>query len=577
MNNKTKTLKDNKPQSYMHASAILVFATFLVKIIGAAYKIPLGSEKILDVTGMGYFSTAYDLYVPMYSIAMAGLPIAISRIVAEHVAAGRYRHVKKTLDVAKKAFIVTGGTGFILMLVLAVLMTGHPFNVFNSGSFLGIIAIAPCLLFCCVMSAYRGYYEGLRNMTPTAVSQVIEALGKLVFGLLFSIAIIITTKNYSLAAAGALFGITLGTVFSSGYLVLKYRREKDSFFTKEQLASSPEPESGKVILKSLLIVAIPIVLGSLVNNITSLIDVVMVQRQLANALESAPEYFRNTFSSLIASEIKADPEYNWTTDLPNSLYGCHRGFAFSIYNLVPVLTSVLGVSAIPVLATAWTKRDRGEMKRSVGSIIRTTALIAIPVGCGIFAVSEGILDILYSNENMIAVAAPNLRVLGLCAIFAGLNSPIVNMLQAIGKQSVPIRNIAVGAVLKIIINFILVGTPEINILGAPIGTTVCYAYICIANFICFVKYSGVVPNLYTCIGKFLLSGIACGAAAFGTSYGLIKLGLSLSISTVLAIGAAAFVYVVFLSVLRALVKDDILSLPKGEKIAKVLEKLRIMR
>lgn len=577
MKNKTKTLRDNnQPQSYMHASAILMVATALVKVLGAFYKIPLG-EFILDVTGMGYFSTAYDLYVPMYSIAMAGLPIAISRIVAEHVANGRYRHVKRTLDVAKKAFVVTGGTGFVLMLVLAVLMTGHPFNVFNPGSFWGIVAIAPCLLFCCVMSAYRGYYEGLRNMTPTAISQVMEAFGKLVFGLLFSFVIIITTKNYSLAAAGALFGITLGTIFSSGYLVIKYRREKDSFFTKEQLESAPNPESGRVILKSLLIVAIPIVLGSLVNNITSLIDVVMVQKQLANALGSSPEYFKNTYASLIASEVAKDSNYNWLVDLPNSLYGCHRGFAFSIYNLVPVLTSVLGVSAIPILATAWAKRDRYEMKRSVGSIIRTTALIAIPVGCGIFAVSEGILNILYSNENMIAVAAPNLRVLGICAIFAGLNSPVVNMLQAIGKQSVPIRNIAVGAALKIVINFVLVGTPEINILGVPIGTTVCYAYICIANFICFVKYSGVMPDLYNCIGKFLLSGIACGAAAFGTSYALAGLNVSLGISTIFSIGVAGIVYIVFLGVLRALVRDDILSLPKGEKIAKVLEKLRVLR
>ncbi|MBE6798862.1 MAG: polysaccharide biosynthesis protein [Ruminococcaceae bacterium] len=582
MNNKTKTLKNNNsPQSYMHASAILMLATALVKILGAFYKIPLGSEYILDVTGMGYFSTAYDLYVPMYSIAMAGLPIAISRIVAEHVANGRYKHVKRTLDIAKKAFIVTGGTGFVLMLVLAVLMTGHPFNVFNPGSFWGIVAIAPCLLFCCIMSAYRGYYEGLRNMTPTAVSQVIEAVGKLVFGLLFAYVIILTTKSYSLAAAGALFGITLGTVFSSGYLVVKYRREKDVFFTKEQLNSAPEPESGKVVLKSLLLVAVPIVLGSLVNNITSLIDVVMVQKQLANALQSDPLYFSTNYASFIASEVaKANAnnlEYVWTVDLPNSLYGCHRGFAFSIYNLVPVLTSVLGVSAIPVLATAWTKRDRGEMQRSVGSIIRTTALIAIPVGCGIFAVSDGMLDILYSNESMIAVAAPNLRVLGICAIFAGLNSPIVNMLQAIGRQSVPIRNIAVGAVLKIVINFILVGTPEINIFGVPIGTTVCYAYICIANFICFVKYSGVMPNLYTCVGKFLISGIACGAAAWGTVFGLAHLGISRSLATVVAIGVAAVVYVIFLAILRALVKDDIISLPKGEKIAKVLAKFGIMR
>ena len=170
---------NSKGQSFLHGSLILFIATALVKLIGAIYRIPLAN--LLGPTGMGFYSTAYDLYVPMYSIAMAGLPIAISRIVAEHVAAGRYKDVGKTLRVAKLAFVITGGTGFVLMIAAAFLLTG-PMKIFNAGSLPGILCIAPCLIFCCVMSAYRGYYEGLRNMTPTAVSEVLEALGKLVFG-----------------------------------------------------------------------------------------------------------------------------------------------------------------------------------------------------------------------------------------------------------------------------------------------------------------------------------------------------------------------------------------------------------
>ena len=190
-NMKDKTLNNkSKQQSFLHGSLILVVATALVKIIGAIYRIPLAN--ILDTAGMGFYSTAYDLYVPMYSIAMAGLPVAISRIVAEHTASGKYKDAKKTLKMAQLAFLVTGSTGFILMLVLAFVLTG-PLGVFNIGSLPGILAIAPCLVFCCIMSAYRGYYEGLRNMTPTAISSVIEALGKLVFG--FSLAYVILTKD----------------------------------------------------------------------------------------------------------------------------------------------------------------------------------------------------------------------------------------------------------------------------------------------------------------------------------------------------------------------------------------------
>lgn len=572
-----KISKKSQQQSFLQGSFILVIATMLVKVIGAVYRIPLG--ELLDTTGMGYYSTAYDIYVPMYSIAMAGLPIAISRIVSEHVAAGRYRHVKKTLNIAKAAFFVTGGTGFLLMVTLAFLLTGN--GVFNKGTLPSVLCIAPCLIFCCIMSAYRGYYEGLRNMTPTAISQVLEALGKLIFGYGFAFVILKTTGDYSYAAAGALLGISIGTAASALYLEIKYRVTGKCVFGEEEIKNSPEVDSNKQILKTLIMVAIPIVLGSLVNNVSSLIDVAMVQSQLSAAIEKSPEQFATAYQGLIAYEEKtalaAGRVFNWKVDLPNSLYGAHRGFAFSIYNLVPSLTSVLGVSAIPILATAWTKRDAAEIKQNVNTMLRTTAIVAIPAGCGIIAMSGEILDILYSNPYAVQIATPNLRVLGICAIFAGLNGPLTNMLQAIGKQSVPLKNIAVGAVLKIVINFLLVGTPSINIFGVPIGTTVCYAYICVANFICFAKYSGVVPNLLLSVGKPLICGATCGLTAFFVNYGLGKIGLGSSISTLISIAFAGFVYVIMLFLTAAITKNDIISLPKGKKIVKVLENLKLMR
>ena len=572
---KDNTLKNGTTQqSFLYGSLILVISTALVKIIGAIYRIPLAN--ILDTAGMGFYSTAYDLYVPMYSIAMAGLPVAISRIVAEHTASGRYKDAKKTLKMAQLSFLVTGSTGFILLLILAFLLTG-PLGVFNIGALPGILAIAPCLIFCCIMSAYRGYYEGLRNMTPTAISSVIEALGKLIFGFSIAYFVLIKTGNYPFAAAGALLGITIGTAVSSLYLVIKYKMTDKNDITVEMLEASPDAKSGRETLNGIILIAVPIVLGSLVNNVTSLIDVSMVQSQLNNAIQKAPQYFETAYKNLIADEIAKNHDFNWLTDLPNSLYGCHRGYAFSIYNLVPVLTSVLGVSAIPVLASAWAKRDLDDVKSNVQTMLRTTALIALPAGLGIAAMADGILSLLYNNPEAIAIAAPNLRILGICAVFAGLNSPVVNMLQAIGKQNVPLKNIAVGAVLKIVINFILVGTPEINILGVPIGTAACYAYICIANVICFVKYSGVKPNYISVFIKPFVAATACAVTAFAASKLLPYVIKSQSVVTVGSIAVAAIIYLVMLSILKAIEKDDIISLPKGKKIAKVLEKLGIIR
>ena len=170
--------KKRKQQSFEYGAIILLCSTMLVKVIGAIFKIPL--SNLLGDLGFGYFSSAYDLFTPIYTLAMAGLPIAVSRIVAEHITNKRFNDVHRTLSVTKKLFFISGLTGFILMLALI-----YPFVRITDRTgqtIYSLFAIAPSLFFCCVMSTYRGYYEGLRNMYPTAASDVIEALGKLILG-----------------------------------------------------------------------------------------------------------------------------------------------------------------------------------------------------------------------------------------------------------------------------------------------------------------------------------------------------------------------------------------------------------
>ena len=579
-------MADNKTkqQSFLHGSFILIAATFAAKIISAIYRIPLA--HILGASGMGYFSTAYDLYTPMYSVAMAGLPTAIARMVAEYSARGRYKDVKKTLHIAQAAFLVTGGVGFALMLFLAFTLTGKigflsQFKAFSPNALPGMICIVPSLLFCCIMSAYRGYFEGLGNMTPTGVSEVFEAAGKLIFGLSIAAVTLSRTNNLSYAVAGALLGITVGEALSTLYLFVKYKFFGEKNMPHELYVAAPAPDKGKKILKTMIAIAIPVVLGSLVNNVTSLIDVAMVQKQLAVAIGKAPEYFKDTFASFISTETaqmaKEGKTFELIADLPNALYGCHRGYAFSVYHLIPTLTTTLGISAIPVLARTWTKKDMPAVKFNIQTIIRTTAVIVMPCGLGMFAISKGILSLLYSGSNAIAIAAPNLRVLGVCAIFAGLNSPIIAMLQAVGKEVVPLKNVAIGAVIKVVTNYILVGTPAINIYGVPIGTTLCYFYIFASNLYCLIKYTGIKPDFYSILLKPFFAGAVCGAAAFGV-YHLIFAVLSNNLfATAGAIIAAAVVYIISLSLFRVLESEDILTLPKGEKILKICKKIRLVR
>lgn len=564
-----------KQQSFLYATLILGISTAVVKLMGALFRIPL--SRLMGNVGMGYFSTAYDVFVPIYSLAMAGLPIAVSRIVAQFIAEKRYRDAKKALSVVQKAFWVTGLVGFFAMFALAYFVV---IVAKNPNALPATLVIAPSVLFCCVMSAYRGYYEGLRNMYPTAVSSVIEASGKLFLGYGFAWAVMRFMPGdsqtvLSYAAAAAMLGITVGTMLGTVYLFIRHKRKGDGI-TAEQLALAQPDTPTKSILKPLILFAIPVAIGSLVNNVASLIDVMMVQRQLHNAVADSPEIFRTMYGQYL---YDIDGAVLPNAEIPNFLYGSYKGQAYTIFHLVPNITSVIGISALPVLTMAWTEQDKAAVKANLESMLKVISMIAFPAGIGMSVLAPQITKFLYSTADS-AIAADQLRILGIAACFAGLTTPLTNLLQAINRPKVPIINIAVGAVIKIVINYILVGIPEVNILGASIGTLACYAYIAIADVFCLIKYSRVVPSIFVTFLKPLFAALLCGGSAYAAAWLFGKLSFFASHNSLLTIGAlgvAVIVYLVAISMLKCFTREDVLSLPKGEKLVRIFSKLHIIR
>lgn len=563
--------KKRQQHTFLQGAAILVFATAFVKVLGAIFRIPLAN--LIGETGMGYYSTAYDLYLPIYTLSIAGFPIAISRIVAEFAAAKRYKDVHKTLKIAKRAFWVTGLSGFVLMLLCA-----YPFALYTGDvkDIYSVIAIAPSLLFCCMLSSYMGYYEGLRNMYPTAIASIVEATAKLLFGYGFAILTVkvcgeLDTLTSAYAAAAALAGVSVSAFSGFFYLHIRHLKVGDRI-TAEELALSPDPLGGKELLKKLLYISVPIVIGSLVTQVSNLVDVLMVRLQLKNVVADHTDYMYRMYHDLITSRNLQAHE------IPTALYGCYKGLAYSVYNLVPSITSVMGVSAIPVLATAWTQKDKPAIKSNIETIVKTTALIAMPAGIGMALLAGGILNILYAqNPSGVVIATPILHILGIAAIFAGITGPLTNILQGIGKQTVPVKNMAVGVVLKIVVNYVLVAMPSVNITGAAVGTLVCYAYICIANYCCVLHYTKAKVRTFPVLVKPLFCALCCGGSAWLVSNLLEKNGVSLQIATIIAIVVAVIVYALSIIITRTIDKNDIISLPKGEKLLKVLEKFRIIR
>ncbi len=573
--------QENKKQNVLGGAMILVIATALVKIIGAIYKIPL--TGIIGTLGRGYFASAYNIYTPIYAISMAGLPVAVSTIVARHAALGRYRDVKQVLRVTFPLFMLLGLIGTAVLLIMA---KPYAASVNSELSVYSVLCIAPSILFCCIMSTYRGYYEGLSNMYPTAISQVIESMGKLVFGLTFAYLVIKFVKVedrsllYAYAAAAAISGVTLGTFFGAIYTNARHRFKKDGI-TREMLVNSPRARSKKATLKELISIAVPAAISSLVLNVTNFIDTWVIQNRLDGVVERHYDKIMEIYgASINAAGVARE-------DIHTFLYGAYDT-TLDFKNLVPTIMMTLGVSAIPIMSAAMARRDFKLVNSTVNTVFRTTMLISLPAGAGFLALSEPILSLLYKgteNEAGIAVAAPILALCGVIMPLLTLSSPLTNMLQAIGRADVPAKAIGVGCVFTIALDFVLIGIPTINIKGAVCGSALFYI-ICIAfNYSVLKRETGIRLDIKTVFIKPFIAAALCGVSAYG-SYKLLSSVLTFgnpdgrlngaSLSCLISIVIAVAVYALAVLLTKTIVKADVLMLPKGEKIAEILEKYKLL-
>lgn len=555
-------------KGFQQGAFLLLCSAVIVKLIGAIFKIPLSSKYCLGDLGFGYFSSAYDLFTPFYALAMAGLPVAVSKTVSEYSAKGRYNDVRQMLKVSRRVYLAAG---LICFLCLAAFV--YPFSRLTDSTGEGIyslFAMTPSVIFCCLMSSYRGYYQGLNNMLPTAVSELLEALCKLILGFGFGFLTVKITGNAAVGSAAAIFGITVGTAVSTLYLKLYYKFKGDGFST-EQVSGSLKADSGKTAVKALVMIAVPVALASLAGNIALIIDALTVRRQLGALDENSLNIIRGMYAYSVADYNKTAATPITNGELSALLYGI-RGKAYTLFNLVPTLTTVIGVSAVPVLSGLNAEKDYTALNRNLNSALKLTSLISIPAGVGLCVASDRIMKLLYDSAASVEIGAPLLKVFGIAAIFAGTAIPLTGVLQAIGKQKAALINIAAGAAAKLIIGILTVSVPEINIMGAAVGTLACYAVIFVLHITVLLRSKGISVNIKAVFLKPLVSALICGIAACA----VLKIEETFFV-TFSAILAAVVVYVICLILLKTLEEDDLSYLPKAEKLTEFCKKYRIIR
>lgn len=587
-----KTGKSKKvSQSFAAGAVIMAVGMLLVKVAGAAFKIPL--SYILEGLGSGYLNNAYSIYNPIYALATAGLPIAISRMVSGDMARGRYKDVKLIHKISVPIFLSTGLIGTVLMVLgsfACVRFTNAP------GALYSMFMLAPTVLFACLISTYKGYYEGLRNMIPTAVSEVVEAVGKVVFGPTLAFAAVkygmneyansgtvfgqpcdneVMAQNMTLpfASAGAMLGITLGAISGFLYIFIKYKISGDGI-TAEELETSEEARPKKVLMKMLMDVALPIALGAIIMNLAGAIDAMLVLRRLHDIMQSSPQALLNIYKGLIPEgAIESDNVHVF-------LSGCFL-YMNNITMLLPTITQGLAISALPNVTASWVHGIKEKIKKNIETILKMTTLISFPAGLGMSVLAYPIMDFVYNTFGKsrqigeISIASEIMSIYAIAIIFVSISTPICSMLQAVGRADLPLKILTVGMIIKIVLNYILVGIPEINVQGAGIGTLACYIFVCVSGLVLLHKEAQISFDLKSIVFKPLFCSLLCAAAAY-SSYGFLMGLISHKIAFLCAVGIAIIIYVLALLLSKTLTSYDLIMIPGCKKIVKRLEKYHLI-
>ena len=531
------TDKNKTTSSFMHGAIILLIANILVKVIGAVFKIPL--TYILGEEGMGYFSTAYQVYTWMFIVATAGIPVAISKMISESHTKNRLFEVNNIFSVSTKLLVSIGIIGFCILFFGADFFASILLK--NPGAAPGIKAIAPAMLFVSLMSAYRGYFQGHQNMMPTALSEILEAIGKLVIG--FSAAYLFISKGMKMSAAGAVFGVSCGGFMGFMALYIMYKHE--DMKPHKINGISRESQSNKTILKTLVKIAIPITVGASVFSLTSLIDTAMIMRRLQAG--------------------------GFTQKEANALWGSYSGYAFPLFNLPPTLINAITVSIVPAIASAYAVGNIKEATHTTSKSLKITVLFSLPCAIGMAMLANPILSLVYNNTN----ATSTLTILAIAIVFVSLVLVTNAILQSTSNEMVPVINMAIGGVIKFIINYFLVAHPEININGAPIGTTTCYVVILFLNLFAIKSRLKVKLPFAELFVKPLISALVMAVALYFVAP-LFKNSSRLFAAAV-PIALGALVYLVMLILVKAINEDDIAMLPKADTLTKICKKIRIIR
>lgn len=529
----------------MKGATILAIAGIVSKIFGAIFRIPL--TNMIGAEGQSYYGAAYPVYQFFYVIATAGFPVAISRMVSERIARGDYINADKSYKLALKVTIVISVISFSICFFGAGLIAGGVIR--NPGAEASIRAISIALLFTPFAASLRGYFQGHQIMTPTAVSQVAEQIIRVCVGL--ALAYMFFRTSLENAAAGATFGASAGMIAAMivlFFIYIRFRPKREENLRKSVVIA----ETGRERFKELVDIVIPITIGSSIMPLMMIIDAAVVMRRLQAT--------------------------GWSLGMSKTLYGLISGYCDPLVNLPVVFIDAITISLIPAVTTAFTLRHKDALDGNIKAGLKTMMVIAYPCAVGLIVLAGPILHLLYPTKPDEAdLAVSTLQILAFSIVTLAIMRTLSSSLQGIGKMTLPVINLFIGAVVKVIVTYILVGIPALNINGAAIGSVLAYLSAGILNYRGLRKYADVDLDLKSIFIRPLYASLIMGACAIGVYKLIYMIHPGNLTATGIAIIAAICVYFAMVFLTGAVTREELTLVPKGDLIYRIAVKMRLAK
>lgn len=546
-------------QSETKGFTILSAASIINKLLGILY-VPV-LTLILGNVGNGIYNAGFKIYQLVFMIATAGVPVAISKLISEQVATSRYNVSHKTLKISGLLLLSIGAVTSVGMAALAMplaKMIGFP------ESYLVILALSPTLLFASISCTFRGYFQGRSNMIPTGVSQIVEQAVNTVFTVLFAWLMYRYGTNYAIshgiiseediyleavkyAAAGATVGTSLGALASALYLCLMYLKNRAAILDElvDSVQNDEHVSSTKLLVRKIFQYAVPITLGSVAIYAANLVDLQFTKGQLIKAGYSATE--------------------------ANGLYGILSTQYLRVLFIPITLATALATTILPSISAASALDDKGLLHRRINKSIKMILMIAVPSAVGLTVLAKPIIYSIFPTApdgwDMLMIGSWTLILISLVSIQTAI-------LQGLGKTYVPTIHMAVGLVLKILINYKLIAIPSINIKGAIAGSAACYIFAAVMNYRAIKRLTGVRLNVKQLFNRPLSVSVIMGALVYLIYHGFVfitdwfikSIFLQNVLCTGISIAAGCVIYYLLMICAKGITAQDIKGLPKGDMI-----------